>query len=34
VWKEKKINRFALALAKGQIVGALEHYDDLFRTSN
>jgi hypothetical protein len=34
VWNEKKMNRFALALAKGQIVGLLEHDDDLSRSSN
>jgi len=28
------MNRFALALAKGQIVGLLEPCDDLSRTSN
>lgn len=28
------MNRFALALVKGQIVGSLEHDDDLCRSSN
>jgi len=28
------MNRFALALAKGQIVGSLEHDADLYRSSN